>query len=244
VSDSTLHRLFFAGGGSIVRNILILVMAMGCTPKELPNGVVDANPDGNPPSDVDADTDSDADSDADSDTDTDTDADSDTDTGPDADADDGGVSFPCDADVNPPTVDSCVAHQLRCDQDPVLWSTRGGPSMYDAEHYVDWMCFPFGDGPYEGPDRVFAFTHPGGGNVVIDLHTPCGELDLFALQWTGWADSDECPTAADERLRCEDDTDDGDGSLTLYEDSQIDYLIVVDGPDSERENFTIAATCP
>ena len=68
---------------------------------------------------------------------------------------------------------------------------------------------------------------------------------MFAFQWTGWAEDAECPTEDhSHRVRCTDDIDRGDGTLTLFEDGPQDYLIVVDGPDGEEVNFSIEAICP
>ncbi len=224
-------------------NPVWIVLVVGCRPKPAPTGTVDINTqsnvdaDGGPDDlDVDADADADADVDADADADGDTDAD---DTGPEPE------DFPCNATPSETMIDSCVTKQLRCDMPPMMSTTKGAPSIYDGEMYIEWQCFPFGDGPYSGPDRVFAFEHPGGGSAQINLHTPCGELDLFAIQWTGWADDDECPTEDHTaRLRCDDKTDEGDDSITLFEDGPMDYLIIVDGPDGEEENFTLEAVCP
>jgi len=221
--------------------VWIFVVVLGCRPKPPPDEMVDINVDaGAPPEDADADSDADADADADADTDVDTDEGTDEDdTGPEPE------SFPCNAEPTETMIDECVTKELRCDMDPMMSTTKGAISRYDGDMYIAWQCFPFGDGPYDGPDRVYAFTHPGDGSVQINLHTPCGELDLFAIQWTGWEEDDECPT--DEhahRLRCDDKTEEGDDTITLFENSEMEYLIIVDGPEATEENFTLEAICP
>ena len=85
--------------------------------------------------------------------------------------------------------------------------------------------------------------------VTITLNSPCGELDLFAFQWRGWEDMDSCPDENNEAglgLQCEESRSDDDGVITLdlYERNEMPYLIVVDGPNGEEENFTIEASCP
>ena len=80
------------------------------------------------------------------------------------------------------------------------------------------------------------------------METPCDDLHLIALQWTGWEDDGTCPSEEHEsRVRCEDAADDdGDGlvSLTLFEPNPMEYLVIVDGPDGEEANFTIETACP
>ena len=225
--------------------VALALLGLGCQSKPAPTGTVDINPDSRVDVDVDADG---GPSDVDGGPD-----DLDADGGPsdgdgDADDDDTGPKpeeFPCSAEPMETMVDECVTKELRCDLPPMMNTTKGAPALYDSEMYIAWQCFPFGDGPYGGPDRVFAFEHPGGGAAQINLHTPCGELDLFALQWTGWAEDDECPTEDhSHRVRCDDKTEEGDDTITLFEDGPMDYLIIVDGPDGERENFTLEAVCP
>lgn len=213
-----------------------------CQPKPAPTGTVDINPGSSVDADADADTDTDSDTDADADADADTDPDSDTD------ADDtgsGNPGFPCETTPSTSMADDCVTKELFCDQEPMMSTTKESSDRYDEDIYVALQCFAFGEGPYSGSDRVFNFKHPGGGSAEIKLHAPCGELDLFAFQWTGWTEDDECPTEAHgHRVRCTDSSEEGDDTVTLFEDGPMDYLIVVDGPDGEEENFTLEAVCP
>ena len=118
---------------------------------------------------------------------------------------------------------------------------------YDGSLYTAFDCFPSAGDEYAGLERIFAFNHPGGGTAQIILETPCADLDLIALQWTGWDDGDECPSEEHEsRVRCYQERDDSDGVITLplFENNEMPYIIIVDGVDGAEANFTLSATCP
>ena len=228
------------------RLAIIFLVGLGCTPKPLPeqeippgpgvdgDGDADADADGGPPDDGLADADLDADDTGDRDGDA-----------------DGGID--CEEVPTHDPLDECVTQELRCGSEPLLSSTKRGMYLYDREHYNAYDCFPFGD-EYDGPERIFAFTHPGGdggsiGRATVTLNAPCDELHLIALQWTGWEDSEQCPDESNEGglgLRCYDKINDDDGVITLDldESNEMPYLLIVDGPKGEEANFTIDISCP
>jgi len=187
---------------------------------------------------ADADTDSDTDTDTDSDTDTDTDTDTDADT--DADTDSG--SFPCDHDFPSPAPIECVSDELSCGETRA-GSTRGGTMDFDGSIYQGWFCFP-SSGGYEGAERVFAWEHPGGGNATLQLDSPCGELDLIVVRWPYFHTEDECPTGGSTSVICDASTGAGSDSVTVFESDPAYYLVIVDGPNGDEENFAITAECP
>ena len=226
---------------------MMMALGLGCRPKPLPEQEIPPGP--RPDLDADADVDEGPPDDDPPDDDSDLD-----DTGggdEDGDADGG---FPCDTTPTQDPIDDCVTEELACNlPTPLRSSTKRGMTLYSEDLYADYECFPFSDDDYAGPERIFAFTHPGGGDsvakITITLNSPCGELDLFAFQWRGWEDADECPDEDNEGsvgLQCEAGLNDDDGVITLdlYERNEMPYLIVVDGPDGEEENFTIEASCP
>ena len=228
--------------------VMLVALGLGCRSKPLPEQEIPPGP--SPDLDVDADIDvGPPDDDPPDDDDPDLD---DTGSGDgDSDADEG---IPCDTTPTHVPIDDCVTEELQCNRpSPLRSSTKQGMNLYHDDLYVAYECFPFSDDEYSGPERIFSFTHPGGGDsvakITITLNSPCGELDLFAFQWRGWADADECPDEDNEGgvgLQCEAGLNDDDGVITLdlYERNEMPYLIVVDGPDGEEENFTIGASCP
>ena len=91
---------------------------------------------------------------------------------------------------------------------------------------------------------MFAFEHPGTGAVFIDLHAPCADLNLIAVRWNYWEEDGVCPTEETVTLQCDAKDEDGDDRLRIDEFAPINYLLIVDGPDGQRGNFTLAAECP
>lgn len=236
------------GGGIVRQKFWWCVFLIGCEPKPVelevinPDPVTVAPPGGDDGGGDDDDGDDDGSSDADGTDTAEVDGDGDDD---DADADaDGGPGLDCSQDVEQTPVDDCVTRPLMCDTGPIISTTKRASNRFESLDYNAHYCFPDSDPKYDGPDTVFIFEHPGTGNVDIQLHAPCGELDLIALRWQDWTDDGTCPTADTLSVPCEDSTDDGDDTVMLYETEPKDYLIIVDGPDGERANFTLYADCP
>jgi len=143
--------------------------------------------------------------------------------------------------------DHCVDQELACDGGdrgrPLLATSKGGRSRWGGTEYQNWTCM-VPDDPYDGPEAVFLFKHPGTGTVEIQLHAPCAELNLVAISWPFLTADDDCPTPDTLISLCEGSESTGDDTLTLFENTPKDYLIVVDGPEGERANFTLFAECP
>ncbi len=232
--------------GGVLRQVLFcLLFSLGCVSKPVEEGTVDADPVAYEPPDTDdgggmgGGTESGGDGGGGpvDDTGRDQGGDDDGDDGPDPDAVD------CDRPVELTPIDECVMDELECDSDrPVLSTTAGAPSNWGELEYTRWTCI-IPDHPYDGPETVFYFTHPGTGYVNIQLHAPCEELDLIAVRWPYWAEEDSCPTSESTLSQCEGSDTRGDDDITLYETAEVDYLIVVDGPEGEETNFTLYADC-
>jgi hypothetical protein len=114
---------------------------------------------------------------------------------------------------------------------------------YDGSVYQGWYCIT-SSGGYDGPERVFAWQHPGGGNATIELTSPCGELDLFVVRWPYFHTEHECPTEGSTSVICDVPLGSSAGSVTVYENDPAYYLIIIDGPTGDEENFAITAECP
>ena len=107
--------------------------------------------------------------------------DSDADGGPDAD-DTGTSETICDDAATVPGIDSCVSDRLMCNR-KVLHTTEGGTNNFNSTHYTNWGCTNVPVGKYGGPERVYIFNHPGTGEVVIDLNSPCDDLNIIVVPW-------------------------------------------------------------
>jgi len=158
---------------------------------------------------------------------------------------DTGASPLCDQRVvdGPPT-QACVTDQLACDTS-LVDSLVNGDASFGAEAYQAWTCNWSTDDHWAGRERVYAFHHPGTGTVDIRLDSPCADMNLFVLRW-GYFESDgECPTAESTLARsCDFDDSPGGGTISVWDSSESDYLVIVDGVDGAEDNFAISTTCP
>ena len=231
-------------GGVLRQVVLCLLFSAGCVSKPVEEGTVDADPVAYEPPD----TDEGADASGGTETGGDDGSAPVGDTGggeaDDADGgDDGPGALDCDQRIEQEPEDECVMRELECDgARPVLSTTKGSPSNWGKLEYLSWYCLVTDD-LYDGPETVFAFTHPGTGDIEIQLHAPCGELDLFAVRWPFWNEDGSCPISDTSLIHCEGADTRKDDVISLYETSEVDYLIVVDGPEGELANFTLYADC-
>ena len=111
------------------------------------------------------------------------------------------------------------------------------------EEYASWYCYVFPEGDYSGSERIYHFRHPGTGTVTIELDSPCADLDLFSFQWEYWVTEQTCPTASNT-LNCDVAKGSGGGSVSIFDNSVSNYLIVVDGPEPVSDIFALSVTCP
>jgi hypothetical protein len=132
----------------------------------------------------------------------------------------------------------CVTREISCGESFEA-TIEGGTSVMTGDAYQSWYCEVVGSSSYAGTERVYEFYHPGTGNATISLDSPCANLDLFAAYWT----SDSCPTAENSILECEGSIDSGDDSITIWNNEERRYLVVVDGPYGDEEAFGLSVSC-
>jgi len=175
----------------------------------------------------------------------DADADADADGDADTDADTGGSDsdIPCEIDPEISIVDECVTAVLRCNRTKFS-STKSATSTLSGVDYRAWGCV-VPEVSYGGAERVFSFAHPGGGDTVnVKLDSPCENLDLIAIPWSEWVDSEVCPSSSRVPSTCTEAHDAGGDVLALTASVATEYLIVVDGQPALEANFNIEAICP
>ena len=133
----------------------------------------------------------------------------------------------------------CVTDSLACG-DSIIDNTEGGGFDWEGDAYQGWYCLISTATDYGGPERVYAFDHPGTGNVTFSLSSPCADLDLVALHWS---DEDTCPLAEYSVLECEGDDGSGTNSFTIWNNEAARYLVIVDGDDSAGAPFQLSVSC-
>ncbi len=229
---------------------LWLCLLAGCSIFDTPAPPVDSGRgpgfDADSDADTDADSDSDTDSDSDADTDSDTDADSDSDTDSDTDV---------DCSKHPPVITNplaeCVQDTLSCGDSDVRGSTRGGQEWYDFDDYLSWYCHTgSGGSDYSGPEAAYLLSETGPAEISITMYSPCGDLDVYAVRWD-WFESDgDCPTSDNSISTCEyvdtSKTSDGETAvldLSILDEDEEDYLIIIEGNDGDEEIFDITVDC-
>jgi hypothetical protein len=140
--------------------------------------------------------------------------------------------------IDAPLVDDCVTGELACG-DVITGHTTGGSDIWDNDFYLGKYCTPMPRG-YGGGERVYRFIAPADSIVDITLESPCADLDLFSVQWSG----NTCPTAAHNTGSCDSDVTAGGGSIELYQDrTPRTYLVGVDGKKGAEAPFTLSVTC-
>ena len=168
------------------------------------------------------------------------------DTGDTTQDDTGGGGGDLDCALRPPApvpLDECMTGEISCGDTLVATTMRGSDYFNFDDHYASWFCTPFPEGDYDGVERVYSFTHPGGGTYVsIDLESPCAELDLIVLKYP-W-ERNECPTDGALIYECEWEDETGDDSLLLYDSSEAHYYIIVEARNNDEAVFQLSVTCP
>jgi len=147
----------------------------------------------------------------------------------------------CDNVPDPPEWSSstCIAETLSCG-DTVRAVNTGGPSQLQGSEYASfWACEVVGDQSYSGSEQHFFFTHPGNGDVRVGLDSPCEDLDLFVMRWDG----NICLQPGHSVLECEGAVGSRGGTINIWNNAAVGYVIVVDGPHGEEGPYAVTLDC-
>jgi len=137
-----------------------------------------------------------------------------------------------------PFVDDCVLAEIACG-DEIIGHTGGGQANWSNRFYETKYCTPMPQN-YKGKEAVYRFQAPPNSLIAIELESPCADLDLFTVQWSG----DGCPTLSHNTGDCDADAKTGDGTIELWQDkTPRQYLIGVDGKRAAEAPFTLSVTC-
>ncbi len=139
------------------------------------------------------------------------------------------------------TVDGCVTDVITCGES-IVGHTRGGMKNFDTQFYKSKFCTPDTSNHDGGDERVYRLVMPEGNwHAVVSLDTPCADLDVAAILWN----SEGCPDNRHVINRCEMFPNDGTARETVELVSQHNsqWLIVVEGKDSEEGPFGLSVQC-
>jgi hypothetical protein len=147
-------------------------------------------------------------------------------------------SVPKDAPIEGP---DCITGVLSCG-DTVVGHTQGGSNKFTTRFYEKHFCTPATTDHDSGDERVYQLNMPDGDwTADVYLDTPCGDLDLAALKWTG----ESCPTEASMVGQCEMSVREGGHRehLKLSSRKATSWLLAVEGKDASEGAFALVVTC-
>ncbi|MCB9687110.1 MAG: hypothetical protein H6738_17080 [Alphaproteobacteria bacterium] len=137
----------------------------------------------------------------------------------------------------------CVTQDIQCG-DTIVGHTVGGVRRFDSKFYEKKFCTPFTTNHDGGEERVYRLTMPEGEwKAFVYLDTPCADLDLFAMYFTG----DTCPTISHSVPRCEASVFPGTADelveLVVQSRSETQWFIAVEGKGDEEGPFGLHVVC-
>lgn len=134
----------------------------------------------------------------------------------------------------------CVTDTITCGQ-TVVGHTRGGTNNFTTRFYELGYCWPATVQKDGGDERVYKFELPAQTRAYVTLDTPCADLDVAAIKWSGSL----CPTEANRITQCEMLRKDGTERETILFESinKTDWLLAVEGAGSEEGAFSLTVQC-
>lgn len=135
----------------------------------------------------------------------------------------------------------CLSGTLSCG-DTIVGHTQGGVQQFDTKFYEKRYCTPATTNHDGGDERVYRLELPERDlEVDVYLDTPCADLDLAAVEWSG----EDCPTEGAMIRRCEMWPKDNHQREKVHLSSKggSTWLIVVEGKDDEEGAFSITVDC-
>ncbi|MFT6818832.1 MAG: hypothetical protein ACJATT_002650 [Myxococcota bacterium] len=120
--------------------------------------------------------------------------------------------------------------------------TRGGVQAFDTRFYEHHFCTPATTNHDGGDERVYRMSIPEGRlRPWVTLDTPCADLDLTVIKWSGSG----LPTFDSSVADCEMFPKDGTTReiVDVTSDRATEWLIVVEGKDAEEGAFGLTVQC-
>jgi hypothetical protein len=135
----------------------------------------------------------------------------------------------------------CITGTLSCG-DTVVGHTVGGANIFTTRFYEKHFCTPSTTEHDSGDERIYRLQMPEGDwTADVYLDTPCADLDLAAIKWTG----DTCPSEASQVRQCEMSVRDGGhrDHVRLSSRKATQWLLAVEGKNNQEGAFALVVTC-
>jgi len=135
----------------------------------------------------------------------------------------------------------CITATIGCN-DTIVGHTIGGVRRYDSHFYEKKFCTPATTNHNGGEERIYRLDVPDGDfTAVVTLDSPCGNLDLAAMKWTG----DVCPTLDHQVSQCEmwPKPRGAREQVRLVSQNETSWLLVVEGQGEEEGAFSLSVQC-
>lgn len=138
---------------------------------------------------------------------------------------------------------ACITDTIECGQ-TIVGHTRGGTNNFDTRWYERNFCTPGTTQHDSGDERVYRFRFPSDGKwrAWFTLDTPCADLDVFAIQYSGSG----CPGPSDNVNECDANVKGGatqERAEAVSDGSWQDWLVVVEGKGDAEGAFSLSAQC-
>lgn len=134
-----------------------------------------------------------------------------------------------------------VTGRIECGEQ-LVGHTRGGVQQFDTRFYEANFCTPATTDHSGGDERIYRLSVPEGRlRPWVTLDTPCADLDLAVIKWSG----SSLPTTGSTVNDCEMFPKDGSTReiVDVTSDRATEWLIVVEGKGSEEGAFGLTVQC-
>ncbi|TNF29375.1 MAG: hypothetical protein EP329_15915 [Deltaproteobacteria bacterium] len=137
-------------------------------------------------------------------------------------------------------VNDYITDTIKCGQ-TVIGHTRGGVNKFNTKFWEKQTCWPATVQHDGGDERVYKFVAETKGRVYFTLDSPCADLDLMAMHWSG----SSAPTIDSDVPDCEAKIKDGTKreAVDVPAMEGWEYLVVVEGKGEEEGVFALTAQC-
>jgi hypothetical protein len=136
----------------------------------------------------------------------------------------------------------CITDVITCGE-TVIGHTQGGVQRFDSRFYEKQFCTPYTTNHDGGDERVYQLQFPPGDwTAFVYLDTPCADLDLAGIRWSG----DTCPGIQHNVPQCEmwPDAYARDREyIRLASQKESTWLLVVEGKGDDEGAFALHVQC-